>query len=82
MHRCYSAEVIIYLFSILRWSATLYPQVWQVVLSNIPITSRIVHSYVHGLFHCTGHIVSLPAYDFEVFHRVCLASVALVLKNW
>ena len=26
MQRCYSTEVIIYLFSILRWSAELYPK--------------------------------------------------------
>ena len=25
MHRCYDAEVIIYLFSVLGWSAELYP---------------------------------------------------------
>ena len=58
------------------------PKVWEIVLSNIPFQSRIVHSYVHGFFDCSGHIVSLPAYDFEVFHRCCIASVVLVLKNW
>ena len=38
-------------------------------LSNIPIKNRIVHSYVHGLLDCSCHILSLPAYDLEVFHR-------------
>ena len=33
------------------------PEVWQVVLSNNPIQSRAVHSYVHGFFDCSGHIV-------------------------
>ena len=55
---------------------------WQVLLSNIPAQIRIVHSYVHGLFDCSCPIVALPAYDHEIFHRCCMASVVLVLKYW
>ena len=59
-----------------------FPKVWQVVLTNIPVQSRIVHSYVHGLFDCSCHIAALPAYDLEIFHRCNVASVVLVLKYW
>ena len=55
------------------------PKVCQVVLSNIHVQSRIVHSYVHDLFDCSCHIISLP--DLEDFHRCCVATVVLVLKN-
>ena len=58
------------------------PQVWQVVLPNVLIQSRIVHSYVHGFFDFSSHIVSLPAYDFDVFLTCCVTSVILVLINW
>ena len=51
MDRCYSAEVIIYLFIFNSGMEckTLSPKVWQVVLSNIPIQSRIVF----GIEFCT-----------------------------
>ena len=52
-------------------------KVWKVVLPSIPVQSRIVHSYVHGLLDCSCHIVALPAYDLEIFHKCCVASVAL-----
>ena len=64
MHMCYSGEVIIY-FQFWDGVQNSIPKVWQVVLSNIPIQSRIFHSHVHAFFDCSGHIVSLPAYDFE-----------------
>ena len=46
MHRCYSAEAVIYLFSIWDGMQHSIPKVWQVVPSNISVQSRIVHSYV------------------------------------
>ena len=67
--RWYSAEAVIYLFSIPEWNATFYHWVWQVILCNIPVQSRIVHSHVRGLLDCSCHIVALPAYDHEIFHR-------------
>ena len=56
------------------------PKMWQVVLPNVPVQSRIVHSYVHGLLDCSCHILALPAYDLEIFYRYCAASGALVFK--
>ena len=39
---------------------------------------RLFTLYVYGFFDGFGHIVSLPAYDLEVFHKCCVASVVLL----
>ena len=80
VHRLHSAEAVIYFFQIWNGMQHCIPKVWQVVLSNIPVQSSIVHSYVHGLLDCSCHIVALPAYDPEIFHGCCVASIPLVLK--
>ena len=81
VHRRDSAEVLSFTY-FQFWNGMQHsiPKVWQVAPPNIPVHSRIVHSYVHGLLDCSCHIVALPAYDLEIFHRCCVASVALVLK--
>ena len=38
--------------------------------------------YVQCLLDCSCHIVALPAYDLEIFHRCCVVSVVLVFKYW
>ena len=41
---------------------------WQVVFANVLIEGRVVDSDVTGFFDGSGHTMSLPSYDFEVFH--------------
>ena len=75
----YSAEVVPCLFLVLGWNSV--PNMWQVVLSNVSIHSRVVHSYIYCHFDGPSHIVSLPAYDSKVFHWCYVPSVVLVFKN-
>ena len=42
--------------------------VWQAALANISIQGRDVDSYIYGLFHCSCHLMPLPAYNLEVVH--------------
>ena len=44
------------------------PNVWEIILPNISIQGRVVHSNVHGLIDGLSHAVLLPAYNFEVLH--------------
>ena len=62
------------------WISMQYPiqKVWQVVLPNVPVQCGIVHPDVQGLLYCSCHIVALPDYYFEVYHRCYVASVVLV----
>ena len=58
------------LFSFQFWDGkqNLVPNMWQVVFANVPIEGRVVDSDVNGFFDGSGHTMSLPSYNFEVFH--------------
>ena len=81
---CTGVIVVRLLFTYFQfWDGMQYsiPKVWQVVLSIIPVQSRIVYCYIHGLFDCSCYIVALPAYDLKIIHRCCVVYVDLVPKN-
>ena len=54
----------------------------QVVLANVSIEGRVIDSDVYSFFYGPGHILTLPAYYFEVFHCCLVASNVLMVKNW
>ena len=39
-----------------------------IVFANVFIEGRAVDSDVNGFFDGSGHTMSLPSYNFEVFH--------------
>ena len=41
---------------------------WKVVFANVSIEGRVVDSDVNGFFDGSGHIITLPSYNLEVFH--------------
>ena len=52
------------------------------VFANVPIKGRDIDSDVYSFFYGPGHILTLPAHNFEVFHCCCVASNILRFKNW
>ena len=40
----------------------------QVVFAHIPVKGRVVDSDVNGLLDGSGHAMSLPSYNLEIFH--------------
>ena len=41
---------------------------WQVVFVSVSVEGRVINSDVYNFFDGPGHILTLPSYDFEVFH--------------
>ena len=76
MHRCYSAEAVIYLFSIWDGMQHSIPKVWQVVPSNISVQSRIVHSYV------MASLTALAILQPSLPMILKFSTDVLVLKYW
>ena len=55
------------------------PNMWQVVLTNIPVKGRVVNSDVNGFFDGSGHVMSLPFYNLKFYTDVW--PVALLCSN-
>ena len=81
-HRCYGVEV--YLFSFYFWDGkqNFIPNVWQLVLANVSIEGRVIDSDVYSYLYGPCHILTLPSYNFEVFHCCCVTSNIMMFKNW
>ena len=52
------------------------------VLANVSTEGRVIGSDVYCFFYGPDHILTLPAYNFEVFHCCCVASNILMFKTW
>ena len=53
---------------------------WQVVLSNVSVQGKAVHSNVYGFCDGSSHVVPLPAYNSKVLHCCYVATVILMTK--
>ena len=56
------------------------PNVWQVVFANVSVEGRAIHSDIYDFFDGSGHILTLPCYDFEILHCCNVASNVLMFK--
>ena len=41
---------------------------WQVVFANVSVEGKVVDPDINGFFDGSGHIMTLPCYNLEVFH--------------
>ena len=57
------------------------PTVLQIVLSNVSVLGRVVHSNVYGLFGALAMLFLSPTYDFKVLQCFCMTSVILMIKK-
>ena len=80
---CTCVVVLIVLFSFQFWNGkqTFIPNVWQVVFANVSVEGRVVDSDVYGLFDGSGHILTLPFYDFEILQCCFVTSNVLTFEN-
>ena len=53
---------------------------WQIVLSNVSVQGRVVHSNVYGFFDDSSHVVSLPTHNSKVVHCCYMATVILIIE--
>ena len=74
MQRCFI------LFSVLGWKTELCPKYVAGCICQCSYWGRVVDSDVNGFFDGSGHTMSLPSYNFEVFHWCCVTS-SIVMFN-
>ena len=81
---CIFIVLLIHFFHFQFWDCeqNLIPNMWEVVLPNIPIEGGIVHPDINWFFDGSGQVVFFSSNNVKVLHRCFMATVTLMYKYW